>query len=420
MPTHYENSLNSVAEKKHVLVEMYQFQKVEKSGGQQWWSVRNLVTGEDKKVNGASRDYEKLRDLQANKLIWADTLKEQSEEEKEADFQASEKADEFRRGGGGGAAAAAAPKSGSRKINREYSLAQQQSICTEVLFGKHLNRKGVKISPFQRNDHGNNGAFFASVTATINTPDGAFQVAPAVQETVRTFVETSVDGRKKFLERKYGEKYMERKDWDVYDGSSDEDQGNEESDEQYSKRIQLSKQKHSIVEMLDALIYGSFDAAEGSKKATSAYTDEDDATVTKSAGGTKRPRVQHLEQMRPKPTSAVAQLGAKQDELSNVLQSIATMLAVPVAAAPMPVQSSSAPPTVPFDEELLPLLESLKKLAPGTTTVCRTLALSLGNYGVLSVQELLDMGSANASALLKDLGWSPLQIEKVLHPKDPK
>jgi hypothetical protein len=417
MPTHYEKSLKSVAEKKHVLVEMYQFQKVERSGGQQWWSVRNLVTGEDKKVNDKSREYEKLRELQTNKLIWADTLEEQSEEEKEADAQASEKEDELRHGGGGGGSAVAAlPK--SRKINREFNLAQQQSILTEVLFGKHLDKKNVKISPYQRNVYGNNGVFFCSVTATVNAPEGVFQVAPAVQDTVKFFVETSVIQRAKWLESKYGPQYMERMDWDVYDGASDEDQGEEESDEQYSKRIKLSKQKHSIVEMLDALIYGSFDAAEGSKKATSAYTDVDDKTVSKVAGGQKRPRVEHFEQMKPKPTSAVAQLGAKQDELSNVLQSLATMLAVPVAAAaPMPVQASSAPLTVPFDEELLPLLESLKKLAPGTTTVCKTLAQSLGNYGVLSVQELLDMGDANAGAVLKDLGWSPLQIEKVLRPK---
>jgi hypothetical protein len=449
MPTAYENALNSVAEKKHALVHQFQFKKLEKSGGLQWWNVRNLRTGADQKINDSGRLYATLRDITNNKLIWADTLQEQNEMEKEANFlayQADENARQEKHrvrsaiaNGGSDHVAGSAPHAADapldsalaepekvasskahRKINREFNLCQQQAIFTEVVFGTHNNKKGEKISPFKRNEHGNNGHFFDSVVAALNAQaDGPFKDARAVKDTVKLFVETAVNSRKKYLEEKYGENYMKRNDWDVYDYSSEGE--DDVSTSEQINAIRSSKQKRAIEEMLDALVYCAFDAEYGSKQPPppSAYSDADDEILAKTANGAfasnKRQRPQHLETMRPRTHSAVAQIASKQEDLTSMMQSIASMLAVPtLSAAPVSMQSSPVTQAPEFDEELTPLLDALKKLAPGTTIVCRTLAMSLGNYGILSVEELREM--EDAPKILKDLNWTPLQIQKVLTP----
>ena len=456
MPTIYESALKAVSEKKHVLVNQFQFKKLEKSGGLQLWNVRNLKTGTDQKISDSGKLYTSLREPTNNKLIWADTLQEQSKAEKDADEAAAE-AQEIARfqnrsnssalaNDGSVRGAGSAPQPGdlvvpaassseivivearpatvvasskpSRKINREYNLCQQQSILSEVVFGQHCNKKGEKISPFKRNDHGNNGHFFDSVVAALNgQADGPFKEARAVKDTVKLFVEAAINTRKTYLENKFGENYMKRNDWDVYDYSSDAE---ENGDSEEPKDVRISKQKHAIDEMLDSLVYCAFDSEEGPTQPppTAAYTDADDEVVAGKANGgstaTKRPR-QFMETVRPKSQSAVAQIQTKQEDLSAVMQSIASMLAVPTPSpAPVPMQASPATQAPAFDEELVPLLEALKKLAPGTTTVCRTLAMSLGNYGILSVEELRAM--ANANDILKELNWTPLQIKKVLNP----
>jgi hypothetical protein len=76
-------------------------------------------------------------------------------------------------------------------------------------------------------------------------------------------------------------------------------------------------------------------------------------------------------------------------------------------------------PMKQFDDELSPLLASLKNLKqpPGTTAVCKALASSLAGYGVISLEELLAMEEKQAIEILEKLKWSPIQIQKVLHPK---
>jgi hypothetical protein len=175
--------------------------------------------------------------------------------------------------------------------------------------------------------------------------------------------------------------------------------------------------------MLDALVYCAFDAEDGSKQPPppSDYNDKDDEALSNTANGgaagSKRPRPQHMETVRPKAHSAVAQIASKQEDIVTMMQSIAALIAVPSPSpAPVHMQASPATQAAPFDEELEPLLKALVKLGPGTTTVCRTLAMSLGNYGILSVEELRKM--ENANDILKELKWTPLQIQKVMEPKD--
>jgi hypothetical protein len=455
MPTVYESSLQHVQQKKHVLVHQFQFQKMEISGGTQWWNVRNLKTGSDQKISGTGKLYESLRDITNNKLIWADTLLERSEQELEDDFAAAEKEENARRekinaarvGGGPSAPAAvvvndskaasapnaadldlqsapavldqapappsksAAPKAG-KKINREYKLPQQQAILNEVVFGVHKNRKGQRICAFRRNDHGNNGAFFLSVTANLNrdSTNGPFKEAPAVQDTVRAFTESSVEARKTFLEAKYGKEYMNRPDWNIYD--DDLPFAADASDE-----IKLNyKLQSSIAECLDSLVYGAFEA--DAPPTVGKYDDKDDDALADKADGKagKRPC---LEKMREKTVSIVQQLSSKQDGLAELFKSVSSLITSPMPAFAAPAMLQAAPPADQFDQELLPLFDSLKNLAdpPGTSTACKLLASSLGNYGITKLDELRAMKDDEACDLLKELKWSALQIQKVLHPK---
>ena len=50
------------------------------------WNVRNLKTGADTKLSENGRTYSQLREIFTD--IWADTLQEQSADEKEAEFLA--------------------------------------------------------------------------------------------------------------------------------------------------------------------------------------------------------------------------------------------------------------------------------------------------------------------------------------------
>ena len=62
MPTIYESALKAVSEQKHVLVNQFQFKKLEKSGALQWWNVRNLKTGTDQKISDSGKLYTSLRE----------------------------------------------------------------------------------------------------------------------------------------------------------------------------------------------------------------------------------------------------------------------------------------------------------------------------------------------------------------------
>ena len=66
--------------------------------------------------------------------------------------------------------------------------------------------------------------------------------------------------------------------------------------------------------------------------------------------------------------------------------------------------------------QAIPLLNALKglKVPPGTTTVCKMLASSLGAYGFGSLEELRLM--KEATSILQAMKWTALRIRKVLHP----
>jgi hypothetical protein len=403
MPTVYESSLKAVADREHSLVYQFQFKKLERANSMQWWNVRDLKTGKDIKIHDSGRTYADLRDPTKNKLIWADTLLEQTEAELFGDAPAP------------APAFAPAPIVRAKRINREFNLSQQQAILTEVVFGSHKNPKtSATISPFHRNDHGNNGHFFASVVTHLNShEDGPFVTARAVQETVKTFVESAVEARRIQLESKYGSNYMQRVGWDVYSEDDDEDGSTVED-------AMNTKTKCQIAEMLDALIYRQFDSSEGSFKADSkpAYTESDDVALSNEANGENKKRARTFpEKVRPKSTSAVAQIESNRDELSGFLATIKDILSVPAAAALNMSPATQAPD--PFDAELLPLLNALKSLndPPGTTAVCKNLVSSLGNYGITTLEELRAMEESEACTILKELKWTTLQIKKVLHPK---
>jgi hypothetical protein len=410
IPSSYDLNLKLVEDRKHELVYRYQFKMLEQGAdGLQWWNMRDLM-----KTNGGDQRIAEKDPTTSyrnrNHLIWADTLLRPTQEELANDDDENP-------------ADVPAPASGStsggvkRQINRDYSVKQKHAILNEVVFGNHKNLKGIKISPFRRNDHGNNGHFFKSVVAALNSQaDGPFIKARAVQDTVKTFVETAVDARRQVLEKTYGLDYMKRLDWDVYDHSDDDDK-------QSSCSMQCG-----IDENLDALVYNAFSAAESlsnkvdsSKPTAAVYTEEDDQSQADQANGNapKKPRYEHkVEKVRGTPQSAVAQLSMQQHSISEMMKSITALISAPVLSA-APFQSPPTPAVPFFDEELLPLLESLKNLpeAPGTTAVCKTLASSLGNYGITSIQELRNMEKPEAEKILTGLMWTPLQIQKVLNPK---
>ncbi len=136
---------------------------------------------------------------------------------------------------------------------------------------------------------------------------------------MKAWIETAINLRKRHLEDKYGEEYMKRNDWDVYDyceNAGEEDATVAKSADQI-RAILLDKQKRSIEEMLDALVYCAFDAEDGSKQPpfSLAYTDKDDDDLSNTANGraagNKRTRPQHMETVRPKSHSAVPHIASK-------------------------------------------------------------------------------------------------------------
>lgn len=417
VPSNYDLNLKLVADKKHELVRRYQFVKfkmLEREDDVQWWNKRDLMTKKDSRI--AEKDPIKAF-WAINHLIWADTLTRPTQAELEGydDNDAVGYAPDASRG-------AAAGVGSKRQINRDYSLQQRHAILNEVVFGNHNNSKGTKISPFRRDEHGNNGRFFKSVVTNLNSQaNGPFSKARAVVDTVKTYVETAVEGRKKKLETDHGAEYMKRADWDMYDHSDTE--FNEDGSVNKSARKTESNMRYGIEEMLDALVYNAFSAeeaqAEQGKTNAPVYTDADDQGQAATANGTnakKQKREHQVEKVRAAPQSAVAQIEMKQNSMSKMIESITSLISAPVMPA-LPFQSPATPAIPLFDDELLPLLNSLKTLpeAPGTTAVCKTLASSLGNYGIISLQELRDM--SDAEEILKGLQWTPLQIQKVLHPK---
>lgn len=426
IPSGYDLALQMVEDGVHDLVYRYQFKKLEfdVDANVQWWMQRDLTTGEEKRI----ADADPLHSYRlTNHFIWADTRIRPTQAEMSTFGDDDKDGQQMPSSAPTVSKAAAAAKSpegdkgGRKKINRIMNLGQKQAILNEVVFGTHKNRQGDKIAPFRRNDHGNNGHFFNSVIAALNSQqDGAFTKAPATVDTVRNFVENAVEARKKCLEKKFGVDYMTRKDWNLYDYAT-EDEGEAAAE---------SKMQCSIDEMLDALVYNAFDPSEKAsvapaKKGESVYLDADDEELAITADGgapKKRPREHQLEKVRERSRSAVTQLGSSQNGIAEAMKSINALLTTPLPVLAPSVPALATPAVPNFDEELLPLLEALKGLPvpPGTTAVCMKLVVALGEYGFTSLQQLQQMQYDDAVAILVELKWTPLQIQRVLGSKPVK
>ena len=412
----YSMSLKAVADKVHKQVQKFQFQKQNKRNGQQLYKMTDVTTGSSVILSAASTIYNKHREPDFNVWIWADTF-ERVEDNVDAEVALTAQ--------GGTAAVTVQKKGSSKQINRNLSLIQQKHILTEVVFGEQIHpTKKTKIEPFQRNVHGQNGHFYASVVAHVNASskkEGPFHSAPATVDKTKDFVEIGVNDRMKVLQGQYGDDFMARKDWDTFNDRP--------ADEEEETRDTILKAE--INSLFDALVYGAHEPRSSSAESTvagevaaAAYSPEGDKNVADVANGSnetkKRKREHKLEPVKPKAANSVIQFEQRTNAISDMVKSLTSFMTQPASASIAPssdhsVASMSSPG---FDMELKPLLDSLLALPkpPGTTATCEVLATGLGKYGIISLSELHEMKHAEAELILKGLNWSPMQIAKVLPP----
>lgn len=404
----YSKSLKAVAEKEHKQVQKFQFQKQNKRNGQQLYKMTDVTSDVSVILSASSKVYDKHREPEFNVWIWADTL---------------ERVDDVTNAAPSADAATVSKKGSAKQINRTLSLLQQKHILTEVVFGEQMHpTKNTKIEPFQRNQRGNQGHYYASVVAHLNASsakEGPFHSAPATVDKTKDFIEIGVNDRMKVLQETYGDKFMDRGDWDTFNDRP--------TDEEEETRETILKDE--INSMFDALVYGAYEPKRESSSSESTvpgaapgYTPDDDKLLAEVAngGGTKRKREHKLEPVKPKAANSVIQFEQRTNAISDMVKSLTSFMTQPASASIAPssdhsVASTSSPG---FDMELKPLLDSLLALPkpPGTTATCEVLATGLGKYGIISLSELHEMKRAEAELILKGLNWSPMQIAKVLPP----
>jgi len=397
----YCKSLKAVADKDHKQIQKFQFQKQNKKNGHQLYKMTDVTTGNHVILSASSKVYDHHREPEFNAWIWADT------------FERVEEVEEVERGGD---RATVSKKGTSKQINRTLSLLQQKHILTEVVFGEQTHpTKKSKIEPFQRNQHGNQGHYYASVVAHLNASsakEGPFHSAPATVDKIKDFIEIGVNDRMKVLQEKYGDKFMDRQDWDTFNDRP--------ADEEEETRETILKDE--INSMFDALVYGAHEPKRdsSSSESTVAYNPEDDKALADVAnGGGKRKREHKLEPVKPKSTNSVVQFEQRTNAIGEMMKSITAFMGQPESASIAPTgRPSATASSSDFDPELKPLLQSLLGLPkpPGTTAICESLAMGLGKYGIINLSELHEMQPAEAISILKGLNWSPMQIGKVLQP----
>ena len=409
----YCKSLQAVENKEHKQIQKFQFQKQNKKNGQQLYKMTDVTTGVHAMLSSSSRVYDKHREPEFNVWIWADTF-ERVEDNVDAEVAPTAQ--------GGTAAVTVQKKGSSKQINRNLSLIQQKHILTEVVFGEQIHpTKKTKIEPFQRNVHGQNGHFYASVVAHVNASskkEGPFHSAPATVDKTKDFVEIGVNDRMKVLQEKYGANYMERRDWDTFnDRPSDEEQ-----------ETQDTILKSEINSLFDALVYGTHEPQSSSSVSTvageaAAYSPKGDKDLAAVVNGgnekIKRKRDHKLEPVKPKSTNSVVQFEQRTSAIGDMLKSLTAFMGQSESASIAPTGRPSVfaiASSSDFDPEMRPLLQSLLDLPkpPGTTAICESLAMGLGKYGIISLSELHDMKREEAEFILKGLNWSPMQIAKVL------
>jgi hypothetical protein len=300
---------------------------------------------------------------------------------------------------------------------RAFTAQHKFNIMTEALHGHHTKSDGVSEIEFQnRNKHGNLGPYYASICGVLN--DGvsypSFSKSKAVEGSVRSFVDSAMEERVSALIDKYGaDFYGHEKFMDDYDSDSDSDGDMEfASEARYNRKnfelldflIHLDKihepnpedfevqaSVHSV-EQEDAMLEGKVDAL-------SQKTDGDEE------GQSSKKRKHKLEKPREKKSNPAVQLQEQQSSISSMLDKLMAFNADPIATSSL----------APADPAIQSIRQSLLQHAtpPGTVSVCEKLADSLAGYGFCSFQELIAHPRSDARAILVDLKWSPLQIQKV-------
>jgi hypothetical protein len=380
---------------KRQVVQLYKFEKVPNIRGHgQEYKVTNNLTGEV--VNERTPDlYGRLRE-KGRELYFMDTKTRVADEDQNSDDEGGE-------GLGGGSASSKAALTVKKTLIREYNMQQKYDILNEILYGQHLNKEGETIDAAQRSKHGNNGLFFASVCAILN--DGksypSFSKAKAVQATVKSFSETAITNHRARLVSRLGENFLHHDSFMAYSSPSTSDEEEELNEDFYQRQILM---------FLDALVFA--DASENKDEVAPEprHSEEQEKVLqdTKIDGkkNAKRPRV---EKVRAKPIDHVTQLQEQQSGLTGLINSIVTM----ASDGPRPAAAEAVDPGV------LAIKSSLTALPapPGLPAVCQKLAEGLAGYGFCTLQELLEIRDRkydSASAILKELHWSVLQIERVL------
>ena len=299
---------------------------------------------------------------------------------------------------------------------RAFTAKHKFNIMTEALHGHHTKSDGSEIEFQNRKKHGNLGPFYASMCRVLN--DGvsypAFSKSKAVESSVRNFVDSEMQERVRALIDKYGEDFYGSEQFMDDYGSSDSDSDGDLENASEARYIRKN------LELLDFLIHldkihepnpeEEFDAHASATVHTSEQEDDliegnVDALSRDEGKGSKK-RKHKLEKPREKKTNPAVQLQEQQSSLSAMLEKLVTFNADTVAT------SSSAP----ADPAIRSIHQALlhHPTPPGTDSVCEKLAASLAGYGFCSFEELLDHPRPAARAILGDLKWSPLQIQKVL------
>jgi hypothetical protein len=380
---------------KRTIVRLYKFEKLPNiRGNGQEYKVTNNLTGEV--VYERTRDASgKIRE-KGNELYYADTktrlLDENSEDEGEEQLKSSSSS-----------ASVVSVATVKKTLIREFSAHQKHDILNEVLYGQHLNKDGKTIDVAQRSKYGNVGLFYASICAVLN--DGvsypSFKNKKAVQATVKSFVDDEVTAHQAKLVSRFGANFIQHESFMVYSCESGTDEEEELGDDFYTRQVLM---------FLDALVFAdvSEDKEESLDEGPRHTQAQETELQEKNIDGKqrKRPRV---EKVKEKPINHVAQLQEQHHGLTSLINSIVAM----TSEGPRPAAAESVDPGVLAIKNTLTALPA----PPGLPAVCQKLAEGLAGYGFCTLQELLairDTKYDSASAILRDLHWSVLQIERVL------
>lgn len=315
---------------------------------------------------------------------------------------------------------------------RNFTPKMKFNILTEAMHGNHTKPDGKKIEFQDRNKHGNLGPFYGSVCRVLNDSVSypAFKDSKAVETTVRQWLDTEMEQRIANLKQTYSENFMENnkfmQDYPWY-GSEFQSSDSEENFTLNDDRISDDGYNRRSLELLDSLIHVDKSHEKIEKDSTPAPVHTSDqeedmtaskvdalshkvaaVTVTDGAESGGKKRTYKLERPREKKMNPAVQLQEQQSSIYSLLDRLMAF-----SSDPLPTSSSA-----PADPAIHSICQALVQHAtpPGTVSVCEKLAQNLAGYGFCTFQELLEYPRDRARAILTELKWSPLQIEKVFGP----